>query len=86
MLSVVAVDLKNGKGSVYEGEPKTGKAGCTLTLDDDDLVAMVTGKMNAQKVSSGQNLSMVWFFKLLVTWDFWQWYLVGTPLPSTMNN
>jgi (3R)-3-hydroxyacyl-CoA dehydrogenase / 3a,7a,12a-trihydroxy-5b-cholest-24-enoyl-CoA hydratase / enoyl-CoA hydratase 2 len=42
------VDLKNGSGSVYEGAAKE-KAGCTLTLSDDDLVSMVTGKMDAMK-------------------------------------
>ena len=45
-----ATDLKNGSGSVYPGEPQQGKAGCTLTLSDDDLVDMVTGKLDGQKV------------------------------------
>ncbi|XP_064607862.1 peroxisomal multifunctional enzyme type 2-like [Liolophura sinensis] len=43
------VDLKTGSGSVYRGEPKQGKAGCTLTLADSDLVAMVSGKLNPQQ-------------------------------------
>ncbi|KAG7160939.1 Peroxisomal multifunctional enzyme type 2-like [Homarus americanus] len=44
------LDLKNGPGSVYEGTPINGeKPSVTLTLEDDDMVALVTGKLNAQK-------------------------------------
>ena len=43
--------MKNPPGSVYPGEPKT-KPGCTLTLSDDDFVALVNGKLNAQEVWS----------------------------------
>lgn len=44
------VDLKNAPGSIYEGAPRNGlKPDVTLTLEDADLVAMVTGKLNAQK-------------------------------------
>jgi (3R)-3-hydroxyacyl-CoA dehydrogenase / 3a,7a,12a-trihydroxy-5b-cholest-24-enoyl-CoA hydratase / enoyl-CoA hydratase 2 len=42
------VDLKNGSGSVYEGAAKE-KAGCTLTLSDDDFVALVEGKLDSMK-------------------------------------
>ncbi|XP_063611565.1 peroxisomal multifunctional enzyme type 2-like [Penaeus indicus] len=44
------VDLKNAPGSIYEGAPRGGlKPDVTLTLEDADMVAMVTGKLNAQK-------------------------------------
>lgn len=48
---VLAVDLKNGEGSIYEGEPKNDKAGATLTISDDDMVGLVTGKLNPQQVT-----------------------------------
>nr|XP_045609477.1 peroxisomal multifunctional enzyme type 2-like isoform X1 [Procambarus clarkii] len=44
------LDLKNGQGSVYEGTPKNGeRPNVTLTLEDDDMAALMTGKLNAQK-------------------------------------
>eukprot|EP00051_Salpingoeca_urceolata_P018717 m.265464 g.265464 ORF g.265464 m.265464 type:complete len:127 (+) comp19262_c1_seq3:205-585(+) len=43
------VDLKNGDGAVHEGPPKSGKPGCTLTIADDDLVALTAGKLDAMK-------------------------------------
>ncbi len=43
---IAAVDLKSGEGKIYEGEPKEGKkAGCTLTLDDGNMVGLVKGKL-----------------------------------------
>lgn len=44
-----AVDLKNGKGDIYQGEAKE-KAGVTLTLDDDDMISLVGGQLNPQQV------------------------------------
>jgi 3-hydroxyacyl-CoA dehydrogenase/3a,7a,12a-trihydroxy-5b-cholest-24-enoyl-CoA hydratase len=43
------VDLASGKGSIYEGEPKAGKPGVTLTLDDANMEGLVTGKLNPQQ-------------------------------------
>ncbi|XP_074651507.1 peroxisomal multifunctional enzyme type 2-like [Tubulanus polymorphus] len=43
------VDLKNGNGDIYSGVPKTGKPGCTLTVDDENLVQMFSGKLNPQQ-------------------------------------
>ncbi|XP_013778666.1 peroxisomal multifunctional enzyme type 2-like [Limulus polyphemus] len=43
------LDLKNGKGEVYRGSPKNEKAGCILTLEDSDMVSMITGKLDPQK-------------------------------------
>ncbi|GFG30340.1 hypothetical protein Cfor_01575, partial [Coptotermes formosanus] len=40
------VDLK--KPSVYQGPPQTGKADCTLTLADQDMVQIASGKLNPQ--------------------------------------
>ncbi|CAH1795822.1 unnamed protein product, partial [Owenia fusiformis] len=53
------VDLKNGNGAAYKGTPQGGaKAGCTLTLSDDDFVDMVMGKLNAQKAFMTGKLKM----------------------------
>ncbi|KAI6652654.1 Non-specific lipid-transfer protein-like [Oopsacas minuta] len=40
------VDLKNGNGSVKEGD---GKADCTIMISDDNFADMVSGKLNGQK-------------------------------------
>ncbi|XP_037644719.1 non-specific lipid-transfer protein [Sebastes umbrosus] len=40
------VDVKNGKGSVSTDAGK--KADCTLTMSDEDLLELMTGKLNAQ--------------------------------------
>ena len=46
-----AVDLKTPPGSVYQGTPKNSeKPGCTLTISDDDFIAMASGQTTAQKV------------------------------------
>jgi len=42
------VDLKNGKGAVYEGEPKGIKPDCIMTISDDDYFDMATGKFDGQ--------------------------------------
>jgi len=43
------VDLKVKPGEIYLGEPRGNKADCTLTLEDADMVGLVTGKLNPQK-------------------------------------
>lgn len=45
---VWTVDLKNGDGALYKGDAKE-KAGCTLTLSDDTLEALVSGKLDSMK-------------------------------------
>ncbi|XP_063075753.1 sterol carrier protein 2 [Engraulis encrasicolus] len=40
------VDVKNGKGSVTNDADK--KADCTIAMSDEDLLALMTGKMNPQ--------------------------------------
>lgn len=42
---LVAIDLKNA--TVYRGEPK-GKADTTLTVADQDMLDIASGKLNAQ--------------------------------------
>lgn len=49
-VSLVAVDLKNPPGAIYEGEPQGVRAGCTLTISDDDFVGLANGDLNPQKV------------------------------------
>ena len=47
----VAVDMKAGKpGEVYEGQPRSGKADCTLTIEDGNFMALHTGKLAPQQV------------------------------------
>lgn len=33
---------------VYQGEPKTGKADTTMTVSDDDLIAIASGTLSPQ--------------------------------------
>lgn len=47
---ILAVDLKTPPGSLYQGEPKGVRAGCTLTLSDEDFVQLANGELNAQQV------------------------------------
>jgi len=48
-------DLANGNGALYQGPPKSGSAGVTLTAKDADFVAIMTGKTDPQKAfMSGQ--------------------------------
>jgi hypothetical protein len=42
------VDLKNGDGKVEQGIAKTPN--CTITISDDDFVALSEGKLNPQQV------------------------------------
>uniref|UniRef100_A0A3Q3C3S3 Sterol carrier protein 2 n=1 Tax=Haplochromis burtoni TaxID=8153 RepID=A0A3Q3C3S3_HAPBU len=44
------VDVKNGNGSVTNDPGK--KADCTLSLNDEDLLDLMTGKLNPQTVES----------------------------------
>jgi len=41
------LDVKNGKGGVYEGPPKV-KPDCIMTITDDDYFDMATGKIDGQ--------------------------------------
>ena len=45
---VWTVDAKNAPGGVSEGEQ--GKADCTITIDDEDYVELITGKANGQQL------------------------------------
>ncbi|XP_054707762.1 peroxisomal multifunctional enzyme type 2-like [Uloborus diversus] len=48
-ISEWTVDLKTGEGSIYRGPPKSGKADVTLTMDDEDVILMMLGKLNPQR-------------------------------------
>lgn len=48
-ISEWTVDLKTGAGSIYRGPPKSGKADVTLTMDDEDVILMMLGKLNPQR-------------------------------------
>nr|XP_054756416.1 peroxisomal multifunctional enzyme type 2-like [Lytechinus pictus] len=45
--AVWTFDLK-GTGAVYQGEPKSGKANATVTVSDDDFVALASGALQPQ--------------------------------------
>ncbi|GBO23738.1 Peroxisomal multifunctional enzyme type 2, partial [Araneus ventricosus] len=43
------VDLKTGSGKIVEGTINGIKPGCTLIIEDEDMLALVTGKLDPQK-------------------------------------
>lgn len=43
--------MKNGDGAVYKGPPKSGKADCNLSIEDDFAVKIFEGKEDAMRVS-----------------------------------
>lgn len=47
--AVWTLDLKNGKGAVYKGQPKEGKANCVITIEDDDMFNMAVGQLDPQR-------------------------------------
>lgn len=51
---IAALDMK--KGDVYRGEPRENKAQCTITVNDEDMMALAQGKLNAQQVTEIINL------------------------------
>ncbi|CAL1533869.1 unnamed protein product [Lymnaea stagnalis] len=58
-VSTWVVDMKNSKnGEVYEGNPSSGKADCTLTITDENFVDLVSGKLDAQKAFLGGKLKL----------------------------
>ena len=61
-----ATDFKTGEGAIYRGKPKTGKADCSLTISDEDLILLAQGKLNAQNVSNVPFLSELYIGKYLI--------------------
>ncbi|KAK7115689.1 peroxisomal multifunctional enzyme type 2-like [Littorina saxatilis] len=52
-------DMKTGKtGDVYQGQPRNGKADCTITMTDDDFMAMHNGKLNGQQAFMSGKLKL----------------------------
>ncbi|XP_029844734.2 peroxisomal multifunctional enzyme type 2 [Ixodes scapularis] len=47
--AVWTLDLKNEQGAVYKGSPKTGKANCIITIEDDDMFNMAVGQLDPQR-------------------------------------
>ncbi|XP_076334479.1 hydroxysteroid dehydrogenase-like protein 2 [Tachypleus tridentatus] len=44
------LDLRSGPlGQFYEGPPKNGQYGCQLMIDDNDVILLILGKLNAQR-------------------------------------
>lgn len=64
MLCFIAVDLKTGAGSIYRGSPKSGKADVTISMDDEDVILMMLGKLNPQKVSNTFKPSQIHCFSI----------------------
>ncbi|CAG5125521.1 unnamed protein product [Candidula unifasciata] len=53
------VDMKTTKqGEIYQGQPRSGKADCTLTLSDENFVDLVSGKLDPQKAFLGGKLKI----------------------------
>ena len=50
LYDIVALDLKDVPGEVYQGAPRNVKPDCTLTMSDEDIIKMATGELDAQKV------------------------------------
>jgi len=48
-VSVWTCDFKNGDGAIHQGEPKTGKPNCILSIEDDIAVEIFSGKLDAMK-------------------------------------
>lgn len=50
-ICLTAIDMKSPKaGEVYQGQPRTGKADCTITIADENFMSLVTGKLAPQQV------------------------------------
>lgn len=70
--SVWTLDLKNGDGAIHRGSPKSGKADCTLSIEDENAVKIFEGKEDAMKafmsgklkitgnIMAAQKLQQVW--------------------------
>lgn len=70
--SVWTLDLKNGEGAIHKGTPKTGKADCILSIEDDFAVKIFEGKEDAMRafmsgklkitgnIMAAQKLQQVW--------------------------
>jgi putative sterol carrier protein len=54
---VWTADLKSGKGSIYQGEPK-GKADVEFTMSDDDFAGLVARTANPQQLFMGGKLKL----------------------------
>lgn len=54
------VDLRTSGGDkkIYAGTPNNAKPQCTLTLEDDDMVDLVLGKLDAQKAFMAGKLKL----------------------------
>jgi len=52
------VDLKNGNGAVYQGEPKEGKADVEFSMADADFVSLASAKANPQQLFMGGKLKI----------------------------
>ncbi|XP_054160689.1 peroxisomal multifunctional enzyme type 2-like [Oppia nitens] len=58
VFTVWTLDLKNGNGAVYKGSPKTGKADCTLIIDEEAAVNIFEGREDAMKAFMGGKLKI----------------------------
>lgn len=52
------VDLKTGYGSVIQGTSSKAKPDCVITLDDDDLIGIASGKANPQQLFMKRKLNV----------------------------
>ena len=52
------VDLKNGSGKVTEITGKDTKGECTISMDDNNFVNLMTGKLDGQSAFMGGQLKI----------------------------
>lgn len=61
MFVTLVVDLKARPGDIFKGEPKANKADCTLTLEDEDMVALVNiFILQCLVASEGSNCTLIY--------------------------
>jgi putative sterol carrier protein len=78
------LDMKNGNGSVGQGEPPSGKAQCTFKMSKSDFQLMFGGKLKPTAAFMGGKLKIqgkLYSFIIL----FFIIFLVSGDLPTALK-